>query len=429
MDLVNNTTAPLAVASACAWCGFHGDAQHTGVSSVGVAGSKASVEWTAHANGTINGGAALAADGSVYVGSQLRRKMKLPFDGAGLLALDGHDGSGKWFFATNDSVSVTPAINPADGTVYFACDNTGLGTGNESVVFAVDGATGAEKWRFDMECARPFVVSDDSHLCLPSSPTVDAAGATLYIGSGDDKWFALDAASGALKWHFKSTGEAPGTDKPAWNKNGAALSADGGTVYVGEGTFTSDKNHTLWALDGQTGAVLWQFHSEHGPTAGRIFASPMVAHQRVYVGLSDATIYALDEKTGATDWTYATANFEHLAPTLSADGAAVYVGETEGIDDRVWALDAASGTELWHFGGEQTYAPLATLADGAVLVITGAGDLVALDHATGKKIWKADIGDALAAPTAAIAADGKIIVTTEGENLGRPGRVIAYKTA
>ena len=58
-------------------------------------------------------------------------------------------------------------------------------------------------------------------------------GGTVYIGSGDHKMYALDAATGKLRWAYR-TGD--------WVISSPVVV--GGTVYVGSG------DHKVYALDG-----------------------------------------------------------------------------------------------------------------------------------------------------------------------------------
>jgi hypothetical protein len=77
-----------------------------------------------------------------------------------------------------------------------------------------------------------------------SSPTV--VSGTVYIGSGDQHVYALDARTGVLKWSF-ATGDVVH----------AAPAVANNTVYVG----SWDRN--LYALDGATGKEKWRLQGRH----------------------------------------------------------------------------------------------------------------------------------------------------------------------
>jgi len=111
-----------------------------------------------------------------------------------------------------------------------------------------------------------------------SSPAVGTGG-TVYVGSDDNKVYALDGASGVKKWEF-ATGALV---------HSSPTIGTGGTVYVG----SADK---IYALDGATGAKKWEF-----ATGGIVFSSPTIgAGGTVYVGSNDNKVYALNGAPGTT---------------------------------------------------------------------------------------------------------------------------------
>ncbi len=75
---------------------------------------------------------------------------------------------------------------------------------------------------------------------------------------------------------------------------------------------------------------------------------------------------------------------------------------SDGTKDVVAAFDATSGKEIWRHAGEPTYkghdgsfdGPIATpaIADGRVFALFNRGALAALDLATGRVLWTADVG-------------------------------------
>jgi len=95
-------------------------------------------------------------------------------------------------------------------------------------------ATGALRWKFQ--------TGDVVH----ASPVI--ANGTLFIGSWDSWFYALDAATGQQKWRFKT-----GEDHDIYNQVGIQSSATvaDGIVYFG----CRDSN--FYALDAATGEKKW----------------------------------------------------------------------------------------------------------------------------------------------------------------------------
>lgn len=119
--------------------------------------------WRTQIPGELTGAPAVA-NGTVYFGTS---------DGT-LHALDADTGEERWSLDTGgDAVTSSPAVT--DDRVYVAVD------GGSGKILAVDAASGKEAWE------------SRSLGTLSSSPTV--VDGILYIGSNDDRVYALDAGA------------------------------------------------------------------------------------------------------------------------------------------------------------------------------------------------------------------------------------------
>jgi PQQ-like domain/TIR domain len=165
---------------------------------------------------------------------------------------------------------------------------------------SVSGPSGIRRWA--------YTTGDQ----VGSDPAV--AGGTVYIGSSDDKVYALDAATGHLRWAH-TIGSVPGF----------GLAVAGGTVYIGS------LDHKVYALDAATGHLRWAY-----TTGDAVFSSPAVTGGTVYVGSDDHKVYALDAATGHLRWAYTTGDQVDSSPAVA--GGTVYVGSN---DRRVYALKVA----------------------------------------------------------------------------------------
>ena len=148
----------------------------------------------------------------------------------------------KWKFPTGDRVISSPVFK--DNVIYFG--------GDDGNVYAVDAATGRQIWKR---------VTNGP---VPATPAI--ADGTLYVGSYDGKFYAFNAQTGALEWKFATEGERRFEAKGLHGlqpKNqtiadpfdvflSSPLVANG-AVYFGSG----DGN--LYALDAATGDLRWKF--------------------------------------------------------------------------------------------------------------------------------------------------------------------------
>jgi len=135
-----------------------------------------------------------------------------------------------------------------------------------------------------------------------------------------------------------------------------------------------------------------------GFDAGRVFGSPAVVHGIVYVASRFGTVYALNAVDGTELWSVEVGTDGH--PELHLYGSPAVGDETvyvaEAIPGRdvgsVYALDAATGDELWQFVdvGEVSSPP--TVADGTVYVGSDDWNVYALDAEDGSEHWRFETG-------------------------------------
>ncbi len=203
-----------------------------------------------------------------------------------------------------------------------------------------------------------------------SSPVVD--GDTLYVGTMDGDFRAIELGTGAKKWSYDLVGE---EKRRAVYGRPALLD---GSVYFG------GYDGVLYALT-QDGDGLWD--REVGDVSPMV-GGPAVADGRVMIGSSDGSLYAFDAEDGSLEWTFPTGNRVWSTPE-AADGV-VYFGS---LDHNVYALNVDDGTEIWSFdtGGGVTARPL--IHEGRVYVGSFASVFYALDADTGAVVWRFDGAD------------------------------------
>lgn len=113
--------------------------------------------------------------------------------------------------------------------------------------------------------------------------------ATVYIGN-QDSMYAINATTGKSRWVVPC-------------KVGTTPTIEDGIVYVGSW------DHNLYALDAATGALKWKY-----PTDDNVITTPIVYNNFVYIGSLDGNMHALDATTGAPKWKYSI-GFAPIDPT------------------------------------------------------------------------------------------------------------------
>ncbi|MDO8686965.1 MAG: PQQ-binding-like beta-propeller repeat protein, partial [Dehalococcoidales bacterium] len=151
------------------------------------------------------------------------------------------------------------------------------------------------------------------------------------------------------------------------------------------------------------GKIKWVF-----TTNSNIHSSPVVADGNVYIGARDNKLYALDTATGTQRWAYETGSWVETSPAI-ANGV-VYIGSNDG---KLYALDAHSGAKLWDFPTRYPITSSPAVAGG--IVYCGSDDyyLYALDATKGTNLWNFDTLSLVA--SSPVVANGIVYVGSSDE--------------
>ncbi|WP_372784628.1 PQQ-binding-like beta-propeller repeat protein [Phenylobacterium sp.] len=288
---------------------------------------------------------------------------------------------------------------------------------NHGYVLSLDPKSGAQQWRYDtMPDARPLRDRGDGKMLYgPSgapiwnSPAIDLKRRLVYIGTGEsnsppverttDAIVAIGLDDGKARWvrqgtdrdvYVEGCGLTPGPKKLNCVSDTVYRDADfGGSAVLGAAdgkrpaVFAGQKSGTVWALDPESGQVIWRRAlGTGGPLGGvhwgiaydgkTVYAPiSMVGEQRadepVDVSALSSGLYALDPATGATKWSFATTpgcapgraqvipscvwlyGFSSVPSVI--DGTVIQGG----VDGFLYVLDGRNGRLLWKFDTAQTF--------------------------------------------------------------------------
>jgi outer membrane protein assembly factor BamB len=266
-------------------------------------------------------------------------------------------------------------------------------------------------------------------LSIFTSPMV--TGGTVYVTSADEHLYAFDAATGRTLGKIVPGGELQNLGSPAvvggvvflptagpnlhaidgrsgdklWS---APIGPSGTAPAVANGLVFAASQGTLWALDADTGAVVWTA----SPDVDYLTTSPAVADGIVYIGADDGTIRTFDAATGAELWTSEPAGGPiSLSSPAVADGL-VHIGS---FDQGIYAFDAATGEIVWTVATEDIVTSSPAVAYGTVFVGSQDRGVYALDAATGANRWRALTGGVVSGSPAV--ANGVVYVTSNDLHL------------
>ena len=235
----------------------------------------------------------------------------------------------------------------------------GTRAASASTISAADVRTLRVSWRF----TPPGPL--ERYGAFASTPLID--GDTVYVEDLHSNVFALDRASGAVRWsrRFDAINDGP---------NGLALAA--GRIYG-----ATDDN--AFALSSTTGKVLWQRHltsaSQQFVNVAPVFWKGLVFLSTVgYAPLGRGVIYALDARTGALRWSFDTIRRPWPHP-LEAGGGGTWYPVSIDAQGRLYA--GIANPTPW--GGSPAL-PNGAAFPGPALY---TDSLVVLDARTGRLLW------------------------------------------
>lgn len=243
------------------------------------------------------------------------------------------------------------------------------------------------------------------NLPLNAQPVV--ADGRIFALDAKARVRAMDAASGKTIWTVKATPK--NEDDPVI---GGGVAFSGGRLFV-----TSGFNEVL-ALNPGDGSELWRVK-----VPGAVRSAPSAMPDRVYVVTLDNQTIALNADDGKQLWTH-----QGLTETTGLLGAASPAANKDIVlpaysSGELYALQANTGSTLW----SDTVAPmvraglgsvfsdirgLPVIDRGVIVAISYGGRIAAIDERTGDRRWDAAIAGS---QTPVLAGNRVFVVSSDSE--------------
>jgi len=318
-----------------------------------------------------------------------------------------------WTYETGGAIAAQAAI--VGGTIY-----VGSWDGYE---YALDGATGAVKWKTFLGQTYPNASCSPNYAGITSSAAVQ--NGVVYVGGGDSYWYALDAATGNVLWEVY-TGDNSAT---GGHYNWSSPLLYNGYAYIGIASFgdcplvqgqllqvnlsTQQVVNTLNLVpNGHVGGGIWTSPAVDAAantiylTTGTL-ANPADTLQQAMVAVDASTLAVqsswevpaaqtvTDSDWGTTPLLYTDANGTRWVAGINKNGILYAFQRANVSAGPVWQYQLSVGGECavcgqgsvssgtvgggrFYFAGGQT-----TINGVAV-----AGSVQAFDPATGNVLWE-----------------------------------------
>ncbi len=359
---------------------FLGDPQHSGLYNTQGVSELHGLKWKFKTEGRIFASPTLY-NNVVYIGS----------DDKNFYAFESKTGKLKWKYATEGAIKSTAAVY--NGNVLFMSYD-----GN---FYNLDASDGKLNWKFKTEGEMPRHIDNsfekgpvslaktfawDMYL---SSPVV--YDDTICFGCGDGNVYSIDM-NGKLKWKYK-TGNVVHSSPAYWDNK----------IYIGS------FDNKFYALNSKTGEKIWDFQTGSDDTnhiMEGIPNSPVIKDGIVYFGCHDSNLYALDATSGKQVWTanHGT-SWVHNNPAVFNNK--LYYSYFDGLV----SVDAKTGLNNGFLNPGKSY-ELSTPAVAGNMIYVGVldGTLIAVDTTSNGENtkWTFETEGHKADPVKMLNAEGKV---------------------
>ncbi len=343
------------------------------------------------------------------------------------ISLPAAQANAEWTHRAGNIRHISPhgALSSAPARVFSV--NIGQGNSRRNRVSAAPIVAGGKVFTLDAVAllsatstgGQPLWATD---LTPPTDRASAVSGGGLAFGAGKvfaatgyGEIVAADPATGGVIWRQKLG--APVTGAPV---------VEGNTVFV------VGRDSYGWALDTETGRVIWTLAGTAGYSGVIGSSSPAITDRAVLMPTDSGEVVAALKGSGVRVWGTVVGGERRGrayagVPDITGDpvvtGDVTYVGNASG---KTYALETASGEAIW-VANEGALGPVLPVG-GSLFLVNDEARLVRLDAETGEVIWSVEMPyfidekvkrrKAITAHYGPVLAGGRIVVAS-GDGLLR----------
>ena len=239
-------------------------------------------------------------------------------------------------YAKGPSEPAVAKAMPALAVPYFLDRTTAAVNQPVKFTFNTEGYPSATNIRWTFPDGKILTGTEVSY-GIPSSGTQQVT-LTVHLGDKDKSWNIelqiRDYVVNYIDW------ECVGANYNGFKGSCPVFSPDGKTVY----NITFNKTTCLYAFNVETGELAWAYKpSTVAGSYNMLTVNPVTGD--IYFGTQSAGQFYCVNAKGDLKWKFDGAgSMKSAAPAVNKDGSVVYVGDAAG---NIFALDAASGAKKW----------------------------------------------------------------------------------
>ena len=235
-----------------------------------------------------------------------------------------------------------------------------LGERNGKVV-KVETLSGKKTWEVNLGryVSRPFVL----------------AGSVLLCVTIDQKMFAVDFQSGRTLWVYDA-----GATSALIVSGAASPNVSENVVYLGT------PEGSIHAVSLSSGTKIWEYNPKFSDFRfHEIVGETVVANKKLLLSRYDGIVASIriSENLREIDW-------EKKLPSITTSAFHAGIYYVGGLNGNVYALDSATGKELWNTPTFETVKSI-TVGEKVAYIGGAEGRITAINLFDGKPIWFDDI--------------------------------------
>ena len=278
---------------------------------------------------------------------------------------------------------------------------------------AINSSAGSIEWTYSILVTAPsggFSCGEASApTAIYTTPVADEG--IVYIGTYSGQVLALSMIARSQNLTFPQRGDGEWEwNCPIGNAKSNAIVAD--LVMIDDALYVASSNGRIFSLDRISGDENWR-REDIPILAEKLWASPVIQDNNLYVSTYDGHIYALSIETGElSGWSFKSEAGFASAPVVYEE--TIFVGS---FDRYLYAVNVTIGSDMpmWKFPKEEPtdnwFWASPVISEGIVYAGCLDGLVYAIEAKTGEKLWEFDAGSPIVASPALM--DNLLIVINE----------------
>jgi len=215
-------------------------------------------------------------------------------------------------------------------------------------------------------------------------------GDTLFVGSMEGKLVSAKISTHARQWADVTLETTQRSGGFGCAPSSSVVAIYGTPAISGDSVYVAGYDGRIRAINTNSGTLDWQYPAKGEPGLKPIVGGVAAAGGKVFFGASDGKVYAVDETTHVDAWGEPFETGDKIWSTPVIGGDTLYITS---FDKKLYALDIADGSKSWEFATEGAIAATPLLYNGTLYFGSFDRHFYAVNATTGRQLWQFPLND------------------------------------